>query len=132
MKSRCERPADPKYSTYGGRGIRVCARWQVFANFYADVGERPTLRHTLERINNDADYEPGNVVWANPVIQANNRRTSLRIEIGGQTRTLAQWCRKYEARISLVSARMKRGWAPLRALTERPHKPGGNMRKVVA
>lgn len=132
MKSRCERPADPKFPRYGARGIKVCERWQTFANFYADVGDRPSSQHTLERKDNNGDYEPSNVVWALPVQQANNRRTSMHVEIGGRTQTLAQWCREHGVSVGRTWARMQRGWSPLRALTEPPHKPGGATRAQTA
>lgn len=129
MKSRCERPSDPKYPRYGARGIKLCARWQTFDNFYADMCDRPSAQHTLERTNNDGDYEPGNVIWALPVEQSNNRSTSLRIEINGETQTLAQWARRHGVSMRRVWARMARGWSPLRALAEPAHKPGGDTRK---
>lgn len=75
MIQRCRDPRAHNFSKYGGRGISVCARWATdFAAFLADVGDRPTARHTLDRINNDGNYEPGNVRWATPVEQARNRR----------------------------------------------------------
>ena len=79
MRSRCDNAADPAYPRYGGRGISVTASWQGpdgFPNFVADVGERPSRSHSIDRINNDGDYEPGNVRWATPKQQANNRRNS--------------------------------------------------------
>lgn len=128
MKERCENPKNPKFYRYGARGIAVCERWQKFEKFFADMGHRPSRQHTVERKNNDGNYEPGNVVWALAEEQANNRSTNLRIEIGGVTRTLAQWCRQHGMSMGLVSARIKRGWSPIRALTEAPCKPGGDMR----
>lgn len=74
MRQRCYHPSQPHYSRYGGRGIVVCERWQVFANFLADMGLRPSPRHSLDRINNSGNYEPGNCRWATLVEQCRNRR----------------------------------------------------------
>ncbi len=71
MRARCLRPDDSRYPDYGGRGIKICDRWMVFANFLADMGERPEGL-TLDRIENDGDYEPGNCRWAGKLVQARN------------------------------------------------------------
>jgi hypothetical protein len=75
MRRRCRNPAAKDYHNYGGRGITVCARWQAsYVAFLADVGRRPSPQHTLDRINNAGDYEPGNVRWATPKEQHANTR----------------------------------------------------------
>lgn len=77
MKQRCHNPKDPKYSYYGGRGIAVCDRWKSrdgLTNFVADVGLKPGSEYSIDRINNDGNYEPGNVRWATRSMQNRNRR----------------------------------------------------------
>lgn len=81
MKSRCYNPKADSYERYGGRGIRVCERWMEFANFYADMGPRPAgvsaggyALYSIERIDNDGDYEPGNCCWATADVQVANQR----------------------------------------------------------
>jgi hypothetical protein len=75
LRRRCLELSNPVYANYGARGIKVCDRWHdSFENFFADVGRKPTPEHSLDRINNDGNYEPGNVRWATRSEQAFNRR----------------------------------------------------------
>lgn len=76
MKGRCLNPRSHAFRDYGGRGIKVCKRWLDFRNFYADMGPRPTPSHSLDRKDNDGNYEPGNVRWATKSEQAKNRRNN--------------------------------------------------------
>ena len=79
MKERCTNPNNPRWKDYGGRGITVCARWlRSFPSFLADVGPRPSVRHSLGRLKNDGNYEPGNVAWQTAIEQRANRRDSKR------------------------------------------------------
>lgn len=90
MMSRCYNKNNPRYPDWGGRGITVCTRWFEFASFAADMGEKPPGM-TIERVDNDQPYEPDNCIWAPPVIQARNKRTTqLTPEAIFRIRDLAQ------------------------------------------
>jgi hypothetical protein len=74
MRQRCLNPNVKAFKNYGGRGITICERWQIFENFLADMGERPAGDYSIERINNDGNYEPSNCHWAERAEQSANQR----------------------------------------------------------
>lgn len=118
MKKRCFNASNPAYHNYGGRGIVVCARWRNdFAAFLDDMGKRPSEQHSLDRINNDGNYEPGNCRWATGKEQMNNCRINVFVEFNGKTQTLVQWARELGLPDYLPSARLRHGWTVERALT---------------
>jgi hypothetical protein len=96
IRARCRNKNDLGYKNYGGRGVKVCERWNNFENFLADMGPRPSPKHQIERIDNDGDYEPGNCRWATRIEQANNRRNNHFITMGGRTLSIADWARKID------------------------------------
>lgn len=123
MRSRCERHSDPGFARYGGRGIKVCERWAQFANFLADMGERPAGM-TLDRKDNDGDYTPVNCRWATKEEQTRNRRPWFAADAGvgpitfnGRTQRANAWCAELGLGVNTVSRRIRRGWSVERALT---------------
>lgn len=117
MKQRCFDPKHQDFASYGGRGIKVCAKWvDDFAAFARDVGPRPSAGLTLDRIDGDGDYEPGNVRWSTHREQARNKRTGHFIEFGGRRMCLQDWSEALGIEQSLLRWRLK-NWSVERALT---------------
>ena len=118
IKNRCKNKNSKDWYLYGGRGIKVCERWETFENFYKDMGNRPTVNHSIDRINNNGDYEPANCRWATAIEQANNKRSNHLITFKGQTQTLTYWCHTLGLKFDTVERRINLlGWTPERALT---------------
>ena len=116
MKQRCFNPNHKFYSHYGGRGITVCDRWLNLDNFLADMGSRPTVKHSLDRINNDADYCFDNCRWATKAEQQNNQRSNRLITIGCVTLTIAQWTKEMGFGETIIFMRLKSGWSEFDAV----------------
>lgn len=92
IKQRCLNPKSAAYHRYGGRGVTVCKEWaDSFESFYKYVGEPPTPKHTLDRIDNNKGYEPDNVRWATRKEQSNNTNSNTWVEYDGKRMTWAQW-----------------------------------------
>lgn len=116
VKSRCLNPNNAMYAFYGGRGIEC--RFVTFPQFFAALGPRPSARHSVDRIDPDGHYEAGNVRWATPKTQANNRRNTRRITVAGATKTMAEWCGgSTTAAFNRANARIRLGWCPACAVT---------------
>lgn len=108
VKERCTNPKKRNYRFYGGRGIKVCERWQSFENFLEDMGPRPSSRHTIERDNNDGDYEPGNCRWATRVEQTRNRKITKHVTFRGQILPLAEWCERLDVSYDRMKALLRK------------------------
>ncbi len=117
MNKRCRSLLRPMVLSYAGRGITVCQRWKSFDNFLADMGEKPAGL-TLDRINNDAGYFPGNCQWAKPKEQARNRRGNVRYSFDGLTLTQSEWAERTGLSQETLYYRINKAkWSVERALT---------------
>lgn len=115
---RCYKKTNNRYHSHGARGIKVCERWHDFENFHADMGDRPSPKHTVERINNDGNYEPSNCKWATYKVQSRNRRSTFYVALDGVKKSLAEWAEIMDMPYKLVWERIRRyGWDPEQALT---------------
>src|SRR5574337_2231388 len=95
VKDRTSNPNNPYFHNYGGRGITLHPQWaESFLAFALGVGKRPSPNHTLDRIDNNLPYQPGNVQWATKRQQANNQRKNVNLTCRGRTQTLAEWARE--------------------------------------
>lgn len=117
-KERVLNPKHPAYKNYGERGIMICDRWlNSFENFFRDMGRKPTVKHTLERVDVNGNYEPSNCVWATQKEQALNRRNNRRITFRDRTMTVKEWAEELRLNPNLVHMRLHYGWSPEKALT---------------
>lgn len=107
MIQRCGNPKHHAYKRYGGRGIKVCERWLKFENFYEDTGKAPSDKHSLDRPNNDGNYEPENFRWAT-IEQQNNNKRSVKLING---KSAQQWSIELGGHRSRVWKRLKTGWS---------------------
>lgn len=119
MRQRCSNPKSNFFHRYGGRGISVCEEWaSSFECFYRDMGPCPSLRHSIERIDLDGNYEPSNCRWATNEEQANNTSRSRLLTLNGETRTMRRWADHLGMSDVTLNTRLARGWSPERAMTE--------------
>jgi len=117
MKGRCLNPNNNRFKNYGGKGISICNCWiSSFSRFLEDMGSKPSSRHTIDRIDNEGNYEPGNCRWATPKEQARNRSTNLKIEYKGQVKCLSEWADLLGFNRHVLCNRLSRGWSTKRML----------------
>lgn len=119
MIQRCTNPKNPGYKNYGGRGITVCERWLTFENFRADMGERPSLEHSIDRVNNDGNYEPGNCKWSTDSEQLCHTRRSVMITYNDKTQCAVLWARELGINFNTFMNRLRRGWTLERMMTQK-------------
>ena len=118
MRQRCENKLCSVYYRYGGRGIKVCERWHVFENFLEDMG-CANENMTLERIDNDGNYEPSNCKWATKTEQNKNKRNNVNITFNGKTQLMSYWAKDLNIPRNTLRNRLKLlDWSVERALTE--------------
>lgn len=117
LRQRCLNPKDKVYRYYGGRGIKFHEGWAVFAKFLADMGPRPPDKTSIDRIDNNGDYEPGNCRWATAKEQSNNQRTTVFVESDGVKFTLSEYAERVGVARPLIYQRLKDGWTLDEAVT---------------
>jgi hypothetical protein len=123
MISRCENPNTPGFEHYGGRGIKVCERWRSdFTAFYQDMGVRPSPSHSLDRVDVNGHYEPGNCRWALKKIQCRNTRKNRIVKVKGWNVTLAEAAERAPVPYNTILYRLKRGWKIEDAISRPAHK----------
>lgn len=125
LKGRCLCPTDSGFAHYGGRGITVCKRWLEgeggvgpFECFLADMGPRPSEKHSIDRIDNDGPYSPENCRWVEQKAQCRNRRSNRKIEINGEVLTAPEISERYGIPFSVLNDRLCNGWSIERALSQ--------------
>ncbi len=111
IRARCENIDHPKYPIYGARGISVCKRWQIFENFLADMGKRPEGYTSIDRKENDGNYEPGNCRWSTAPEQCRNRRDSVLLTYKGETLNYIDWARRLGVSHTTLRHRFNKGWS---------------------
>jgi len=119
MNNRCHNPNENSYPRYGGRGITVCDEWRDdFMAFFSHIGPRPSVKHSIDRIDNDLGYKPGNVRWATREQQSRNRECIVEHEFNGVRATIPELAAIHGYPAQEIRKRLWRGWSIERALTQ--------------
>lgn len=118
MKNRCMNHLHKQYFNYGGRGILICEEWiYCFENFYRDMGNRPSLIHSLDRIDNNKGYNKINCRWATSKQQTRNTRANIKYIYEGKNLILSDWAELYNVSHEFLWGRIRNGWSIEKALT---------------
>ena len=118
MLKRCSNPNTKQYADYGGRGISVCERWNKFENFIADMGPRPSDQHSIDRRDNDGNYDPTNCRWATMIEQQRHKRSNRIITANGKSMCLVEWAEQLGVKPRTLQARLQKGWADHDAINQ--------------
>lgn len=127
MRARCLNHRSPAFPRYGGRGIQICERWSSFELFLEDMGPRPADT-TLDRIDNNGNYEPGNCRWGSRTQQANNTSRTRFIEFMDERLSVRDWSDRTGLKVATIHTRLRFGWTPERILSEPVHTETRNRR----
>lgn len=120
IKQRCFNPDNPRYKDYGGRGVIMCDRWRdSFEEFFSYVGDRPKGK-SLDRIDNNGNYEPGNVRWTTTKEQNINSRRAVMVTLNGKTQCINDWCKEIGLAYVTYKQRRRKGWGIVKAATTPP------------
>ncbi|RLA42161.1 MAG: hypothetical protein DRQ64_00265 [Gammaproteobacteria bacterium] len=119
LVQRCTNPNNPNYPKYGGRGITVNPLWvESFEAFFQEIGARPSMQHSVDRIDNGQGYEPGNVRWATRSEQQRNTRRNRLLTLGDKTQCMSAWAEELGISRKTLHMRLSRGWSAERTLTQ--------------
>lgn len=133
MRKRCLNKNYKNFNNYGGRGISICDRWLLengFVNFLADMGERPSIIHSLDRKNNNGNYEPSNCRWATKKEQDRNRRSNIIVEYNGENRLLIELAEQFNISDRILRRRVHRDW-PLEIALKTPVYNGNKLSTIL-
>lgn len=129
MRNRCNNPNAKDYAYYGGRGIKICPRWDSFLLFVEDMDPRPTKKHQLDRRDNNEGYSPENCRWVTRYQQMRNTRRVKMIEHNGEKMCISQWAERVGLGSGVLAERIKSGWS-IKDAIETPTLPTGRHLRI--
>jgi hypothetical protein len=122
MKQRCNNPKHKAFKYYGGKGVRVCKKWETFEGFVSEMGERPTPLHTIERIDTNGNYDKENCRWATRLEQQQNLSSNRVISWNGKTLTISAWARETGIGMKTIQYRLDAEWDLDKVFTHVPYR----------